>query len=98
VRRLIELSFANPHNTQFNVLCSSATARKPRHDGFVIIVSIGVVDGKECVEVHQGVFTKMDRASSYIQMNRPRELAGRIGPDELIGHDRDCQWVMIVNN
>jgi hypothetical protein len=64
----------------------------------VIFVTIGVADEKECVEVHQGVFTKMDRASSYIQMDRPRELAGRIGPDELIGHDRDCLWIMIVNN
>jgi hypothetical protein len=64
----------------------------------VIIVSIGVADEQECVEVHQGVFTKTDRASSYIQMDRPRELAGRIGPDELTGHDRDCRWIMIMNN
>jgi hypothetical protein len=52
----------------------------------------------ECVEDHQGVFTKIDRASSYIQMDRPRKLAGRIGPDELIGHDRDRRWIVIVND
>jgi hypothetical protein len=52
----------------------------------------------KCVEDHQGVFTKTDRASSWIVTDKPRELAGRIGPDELIACRRDGRWIMIVNS